>query len=619
MKVAQKMSSKSEFSKPRNEIMSALPAIAACVLVACSSDGGGGRDTTTDQQVDMTESSENTSADDTSAEFECFEDVDCDDSDPCTVDICSSDDFVCSHDPVDADGDGFFAMEARETECVGGTDCDDTDASVFPGSTIAGCTPADRDCNGKPDDDNDGDGQKWIGCGGTDCDDADDAIHSGSTEIACTTEDHDCNGHADRDNDSDGYTRIGCDDGLDCNDADDMVNPGNAELPCDGKDNNCDCLMSPTEDADSDGYANVICVASGLQADCNDEDCTIHPLAAEACDKADQDCDGTWADGNADDDEDGYLDILCGGDDCDDSNATLSPGSLDLCTGGIDEDCDGFIDCRPGAECTAFGGCAPIVDYVIIAAGTFTMGSPDSEPGRKSDEPLHQVTLTHSFEIQATEVTQRQFFAMMGYQPGCNMTCGDDCPVECLDWHEAAAYCNALSLSFGYEQCYTCTGSMDGVTCEPSAIFASPYDCPGYRLPTEAEWEYSATAGRSEGTYNGTSTLTHCENPNTVLDPIAWFCGNAGSQRHRVGTAIANPWLLYDMLGNVQEWCHDWYGAYTGDVSDPWGPVSGEGRVIRGGAWNATAAAARTSSRNFGDPFNSVAVSLGFRIVRTLP
>jgi formylglycine-generating enzyme required for sulfatase activity len=185
--------------------------------------------------------------------------------------------------------------------------------------------------------------------------------------------------------------------------------------------------------------------------------------------------------------------------------------------------------------------------------------------------------------------------------------------VESVSWYEAAAYCNALSAQAGLAACYTCMFT----TCEPSAAYATPYACPGYRLPIEAEWEYAARSGTTTGTYNGTSTLLECEQPNAVLDSIAWFCGNAGSTTHAAGGKAANAWGLYDVLGNVLEWVHDWYDTYPGDVSDPWGPAAGSGRVIRGGSFLSSALFARAAFRNYYDPSYRFDY-LGFRPARSL-
>jgi formylglycine-generating enzyme required for sulfatase activity len=254
--------------------------------------------------------------------------------------------------------------------------------------------------------------------------------------------------------------------------------------------------------------------------------------------------------------------------------------------------------------------------FVAVSAGTFTMGSPVEEPGRGS-ELQHQVTLTRGFEMYSTEVTQAQFASLMGYNPSTHQGCLG-CPVEQVNWHEAAAYCNALSTLAGLGPCYDCAGSGTSVTCAPAAAYATPYICPGYRLPTEAEWEYAARAGTTTGTYSGTSTLTGCENPNSILDPIAWFCGNAGGTTHATGGKDANAWGLFDMLGNVWEWVHDWFETYPGDVSDPWGPVAGSYLVIRGGGVYDFASYARAAHRNYNWPSHRSG-SLGFRPVRSSP
>ena len=212
-------------------------------------------------------------------------------------------------------------------------------------------------------------------------------------------------------------------------------------------------------------------------------------------------------------------------------------------------------------------------EWVLIKAGSFTMGSPSSEPDRDNGEMQHLVTLTQDFLIQTNEVTQRQFLEVMGYNPSGFTSCGLDCPVERVSWHESAAYSNRLSERAGLGRCYSCNGSGRVVTCEPSGSYRSPYECPGYRLPTEAEWEYSAKAGTA-GTIYGD------------LSAIAWFADNSGGTTHRVGQKRPNAWGLYDMVGNVWEWCHDWDGrSPSGAVTDPTGPGTGSYRVLRGGSW----------------------------------
>ncbi len=288
--------------------------------------------------------------------------------------------------------------------------------------------------------------------------------------------------------------------------------------------------------------------------------------------------------------------------------------------------CDGTCgpDCGEGEYCNemiGLCGVAVIGEFVPIKAGSFEMGSPEDNSGRYSNEVSHPVTLTRSFAMMSTEVTQGQFESLMGYNPTGFPACGTDCPVEVVNWHEAAAYCNALSANEGLDVCYSCTGTSADVICEPSLTYATAYHCPGYRLPTDAEWEYAARAGTDTATYNGDLHFDYllCEQPNDVVDSIAWFCGNSGDTTHPVGTRVPNAWGLYDMLGNVLEWCHDGYEAYLIDpATDPSGIAEDDSRVFRGSSWFHWARIARAAFRVGADP-SIRGFDLGFRLVRTLP
>jgi formylglycine-generating enzyme required for sulfatase activity len=224
----------------------------------------------------------------------------------------------------------------------------------------------------------------------------------------------------------------------------------------------------------------------------------------------------------------------CGGEDG--SNETGSGPAGDL--GDL-----GGSDVQPGDTCSG-DLTAPAEGFVRIAGGTFTMGSPSSELGWDSDETQHEVTLTRDFWLQTTEVTQGAYQALMGSNPSSFTACGASCPVEQVSWYDAIAYANARSRAEGLPECYDGEGNVIGGT--------TVYECCGYRLPTEAEWEYAARAGMSTATYRGdlTGDPFSCD-PQPSLDSIAWFCGNAGDQTQVVGGKAPNAWGLYDMLGNV--------------------------------------------------------------------
>ena len=245
---------------------------------------------------------------------------------------------------------------------------------------------------------------------------------------------------------------------------------------------------------------------------------------------------------------------------------------------------------------------------ILIDAQTFEMGCTAGMSSCDSAEsPAHDVTLTNDFYIGETEVTQGEYYAMMGTSPSYFGGCGDDCPVEMVSWHMSAAFANAVSDSEGLEQCYTCTGSDASTDC---AIAVDPYSCGGYRLPTEAEWEAAARCGE-DTLYAGS----------TVIGDVAWYNGNSGSTTHTVATKASNACGLYDMTGNVWEWTQDWYSSsyYSSSPdTDPGGPISGVTRVDRGGSWIWNPAAARVANRAGYGPTGRVN-DFGFRLLRTSP
>ena len=251
--------------------------------------------------------------------------------------------------------------------------------------------------------------------------------------------------------------------------------------------------------------------------------------------------------------------------------------------------------------------------FVLIEAGSFQMGSPSGEQGREDDERQHRVTLTRDYFMQAHEVTQGEWQGLMGNNPSSFSSCGSDCPVEWVNWYEAVAYANAASRSDGLEECYELSGCQEspGNDMECSRVRFSGLSCEGYRLPTEAEWEYAARAG--------SMTARYCGESESCLSGVAWYDGNSGSATHGVGEKQANAWGLYDMLGNVYEWTWDWHGDYpSGSVTDPLGPGSGSSRVRRGGSWYYDARSVRSAYRDSFGP-GGRCVNIGFRLARSAP
>ena len=255
----------------------------------------------------------------------------------------------------------------------------------------------------------------------------------------------------------------------------------------------------------------------------------------------------------------------------------------------------------------------PSGTWIQVKAGAFFMGSPTTEACRDSyDERQHMVALSRGFEIYSTEVTRGEFRAAMGYDPS-RATCGPHCPVEWVSWSEAAAFCNTLSVSAGVKVCYTCTGGA-AVSCSPAS--KTPYACRGYRLPTEAEYEYAARAGTTSALSNG--DIKYCHGADANAGKIGWYDKNSGGRPHPVAGKAANPWGIFDMAGNVGEWCSDWYAPYgwAPTLQDPVGPAAGTFRVVRFGSFASEARTLRSASRSGLKPHTRSAAT-GFRCVRT--
>ena len=321
------------------------------------------------------------------------------------------------------------------------------------------------------------------------------------------------------------------------------------------------------------------------------------------CDGRDDDCDGAA--------DEGFVQQVtqCGAEQCPAMGTLrcLDGIEIDSCIegdispvenpcDGADNDCDGVTDevsgpgecCRPGDEGPPCNGCPESVfvpeGWVCVPAGQFEMGSPD---GRYTEfhpeQPVHQVTISRSFLAMATEITQAQWTARLEGNPATYGRGQPNYPVNNLNWYEALVYANALSAAHGLPACYRldqCSGLLgeggEEYRCRVHTF--AGVDCPGYRLPTEAEWEYMARAGHQ-------SAFAHSDS-HRDLEDYAWFAGSSGARGTRaVGQLTPNPWGLYDLHGNAFEWVQDLYRVYApGPRVDP---VHDEGdqRVLRGGCY----------------------------------
>jgi formylglycine-generating enzyme required for sulfatase activity len=213
-------------------------------------------------------------------------------------------------------------------------------------------------------------------------------------------------------------------------------------------------------------------------------------------------------------------------------------------------------------------------EFVLIPPGTFMIGDMQNFSG-------HQVTISKPFYMQTTEVTQGQWEKIMGSNPSNFKNCGGDCPVDNVSWIDVQGFIRKLN---------------------------QVEETSKYRLPTEAEWEYACRAGATANYSFGDSV--------DELGSYAWYNVNSGNRTHPVAQKKPNAWGLYDMHGNVWEWCKDWYDDYpSGAVSNPEGPSSGQHRVMRGGAWLGSASTLKSAFR--GEDYPVVqSHDIGFRLVR---
>lgn len=254
---------------------------------------------------------------------------------------------------------------------------------------------------------------------------------------------------------------------------------------------------------------------------------------------------------------------------------------------------------------------------LLIPRGDFLMGSLRSEAGREKDEEIHRVSILREFWVGQTEITQRQYRLVSNEEPGLTRTqtidgaekpcqisgIGDNNPVFCVAKIDAVIYCNKLSLLEGLTPCYEINNGNKTVT------WRGGFSCNGYRLPTEAEWEYAARSGE-QTLYAGSNRI----------DEVAWYNGNSNRQTHEVGMKMPNKWHLFDMTGNLWEWVWDTYKANYEDIGKV-DPVhydsASEDTVIRGGDWGYPTKRLRLAAR-FVATSSVIARGVGFRIARSV-
>jgi len=242
-------------------------------------------------------------------------------------------------------------------------------------------------------------------------------------------------------------------------------------------------------------------------------------------------------------------------------------------------------------------------NLVLIEGGTFMMGS---EQGNTDEKPVHAVTLS-PYYICMYQVTQAEWIKIMGVSP--SRFRGHDLPVDSVSWNDAVEFCNRLSVQSGLRPCYRTLREGGSLR---SQIIEADWSANGFRLPTEAELEYAARGGKYGRGFQFSGS--------DQVDAVAWYSGNSGGQPHPVGSKQANELGLFDMSGNVWEWCWDWYDSAYYAISpgrDPRGTGQGSYRVLRGGCWYDYATVCRVANRNGYNPFSSY-YGLGFRLCRAM-
>lgn len=233
----------------------------------------------------------------------------------------------------------------------------------------------------------------------------------------------------------------------------------------------------------------------------------------------------------------------------------------------------------------------PPQDMIFVEGGTFQMGYNN---GDSDEKPVHSVTLA-SFYIGKYEVTQAEWEVVMGSNPSYFK--GANNPVEKVTWYDCIIFCNAKSRKEGREECYQISGTTVTLLANKN----------GYRLPTEAEWEFAARGGNKGRGYNYSGS--------NMISSVAWYKDNSNNSTHNVGTKQCNELGIYDMTGNVWEWCWDWHGSYSSiSQTNPTGAATGSERINRGGCFYSTAPFCHSANRNDYAPTRSGNL-LGLRLV----
>ena len=246
-------------------------------------------------------------------------------------------------------------------------------------------------------------------------------------------------------------------------------------------------------------------------------------------------------------------------------------------------------------------------DLIQVKGGTFKMGSKKSDESAEVDEQKEHTVTLNTFEISKFEVTVwewKQFIKANKMKMPAKPTWGwqDNYPINGVTWNEAIAYCNWLSIKEKLQPCYTKKGPN----------FVCNFKANGYRLPTEAEWEFAAKGG--------TSTKGFRFSGSDKLDEVAWHKANSSGHPHTVGTKLPNELGIYDMSGNVWEWCWDWYNKdfyLTESGDNPKGPERGTERCLRGGSWDSSQYSLRSANRLKDTPYKKTEF-YGFRLARTV-